>query len=472
MLHRATRYFSLRQLADVLELQASTWLLIRWLHCMGNQQPAGLGGGLVSSAGDRKTYRQLAREAVMQSTDMTRWGTVADSTPAAAAPAAASLPAAIQQSVALALGHALASMASVPQVRTMWCPTAAHACLSVQQHLPCQPCPPTFCFSLDSHPIRCASVVAWLEHLAAQRLPAGLGSQFYRTDGLWQQSLLGRRAQPAAGGLSSAPALELDPDIVTRGTRLAEDDRQRQEKLAAQLWAMLRAGGDRWHYSSGKHTAPYCSGAQSPWYNHVDTLLLNTPGFVQQLADNRMLPHPQVNCRGRACSAAKWARPGALCPWGAQGAGARCRWALRQRSRTPKWRVRRCWRSWGGRWRRASLLHGSAGAGPATKRHAWLQRRVQQVGPCSCAEGRLHARMLLLARCGTTLSLAAGWPVWTACRRRTPACVTASPELYAPLTMDCGRVPPPRRLALRGGSVWRAVQLRVGHAASVCHLGG
>jgi hypothetical protein len=84
---------------------------------------------------------------------------------------------------------------------------------------------------------RVAHVVAWLESLAAQRLAAAPPVGFSAADGLWRETLLLSRA-PGGGG-----AAELDPDAPTRGAAaLRGEDQRNEERLAAQLWQLLRAG--------------------------------------------------------------------------------------------------------------------------------------------------------------------------------------------------------------------------------------
>ncbi|KAF8067307.1 SRL1 [Scenedesmus sp. PABB004] len=90
----------------------------------------------------------------------------------------------------------------------------------------------------DSIMRRCAQVVCWLESLAAQRLQDAPGARFALHEGLWRETLLTTGTGTGAGG-----AAELDPDAPGRGkVKLALGDRQGEERLAAQLWALLRAG--------------------------------------------------------------------------------------------------------------------------------------------------------------------------------------------------------------------------------------
>jgi hypothetical protein len=84
---------------------------------------------------------------------------------------------------------------------------------------------------------RCAHVVAWLESLSAQRLAAQPPLGFSAADGVWRETLLLSRG-PGGG------ARELDPDAPTRGAAaLRGEDQRNEERMAAQLWQLMRAGG-------------------------------------------------------------------------------------------------------------------------------------------------------------------------------------------------------------------------------------
>jgi hypothetical protein len=86
---------------------------------------------------------------------------------------------------------------------------------------------------------RCAHVISWLESLAAQRLAAAPPVGFSAADGVWRETLLLARAPGGGGG-----GAELDPDAPTRGAAaLKGEDQRGEERLAAQLWQLLRAGG-------------------------------------------------------------------------------------------------------------------------------------------------------------------------------------------------------------------------------------
>ena len=92
----------------------------------------------------------------------------------------------------------------------------------------------------DARLERVAHVVAWLESLAAQRLEARPPPGFSAADGVWRETLLLSR------GAGSGGAVELDPDAPTRGAAaLRGEDRRNEERLAAALWALLRAGKPR-----------------------------------------------------------------------------------------------------------------------------------------------------------------------------------------------------------------------------------
>lgn len=83
---------------------------------------------------------------------------------------------------------------------------------------------------------RCAQVVCWLESLAAQRLQEAPPARFAHHEGLWRETLL-------TSSSSSTATLELDPDAPARDkARLAVGDVQGEERLAAHLWQLIRAG--------------------------------------------------------------------------------------------------------------------------------------------------------------------------------------------------------------------------------------
>ncbi|KAI8477109.1 MAG: 107-domain-containing protein [Monoraphidium minutum] len=88
---------------------------------------------------------------------------------------------------------------------------------------------------------RVAQVVAWLESLAAQRLAAAPPLGFSAAEGVWRETLLLSRGGGGGGG--GGGGVELDPDAPTRGVvALRGEDQRNEERLASQLWQLLRAG--------------------------------------------------------------------------------------------------------------------------------------------------------------------------------------------------------------------------------------
>lgn len=116
-------------------------------------------------------------------------------------------------------------------------PSSMHLCSNtVPATIPRNKAPPTTITS-DNHLAchRCAQVVCWLESLAAERLQEAPPARFAHHEGLWRETLLTTSA--AAG------AMELDPDAPSRGkVRLAAGDFKGEERLAAHLWQLIRAG--------------------------------------------------------------------------------------------------------------------------------------------------------------------------------------------------------------------------------------
>jgi hypothetical protein len=87
---------------------------------------------------------------------------------------------------------------------------------------------------------RVAHVVAWLESLAAQRLAARPPLGFSAADGVWRETLL---LSHAGGGGGGGGGGELDPDAPSRGAAaLRGEDQRNEERLAAQLWQLMRSG--------------------------------------------------------------------------------------------------------------------------------------------------------------------------------------------------------------------------------------
>ena len=97
-------------------------------------------------------------------------------------------------------------------------------------------------------------MVSWLEARAAQQLSDAPTSRFAQHEGLWRETLLtsagatnwlaGRSSSSSPADGSATVSLELDPDAPSRDKiRLALGDRQGEERLAAQLWQLIRAGG-------------------------------------------------------------------------------------------------------------------------------------------------------------------------------------------------------------------------------------
>jgi hypothetical protein len=87
----------------------------------------------------------------------------------------------------------------------------------------------------------------WLETLASQKLPAdpvqlAASYRFGSQEGVWKDTLrgLGGHGRPGAD-------VELDPDAVSRDQlKLAVGDMQNEQRLAAWVWRLVRAGEGVW----------------------------------------------------------------------------------------------------------------------------------------------------------------------------------------------------------------------------------
>lgn len=85
--------------------------------------------------------------------------------------------------------------------------------------------------------------MSWLESLAAQQLQGAPQARFAHHEGLWRETLLTTASVGSRGAGRGGEAVELDPDAPSRGkVTLASGDRKGEERLAAQLWQLVRAG--------------------------------------------------------------------------------------------------------------------------------------------------------------------------------------------------------------------------------------
>lgn len=106
------------------------------------------------------------------------------------------------------------------------------------------PCRAVLCLCISC---RFAQVVMWLETLASQKLPAdpvqlAASYRFGSQEGVWKDTLrgLGGHGRPGAD-------VELDSDAVSRDQlKLAVGDMQNEQRLAAWVWRLVRAGEGVW----------------------------------------------------------------------------------------------------------------------------------------------------------------------------------------------------------------------------------
>ncbi|KAL4448847.1 hypothetical protein ABPG77_007564 [Micractinium sp. CCAP 211/92] len=99
----------------------------------------------------------------------------------------------------------------------------------------------------DAELNRCARTVAWLEFLAGEALDSEHQAPLASSDGVWADTRRRLDAAAAARGFAGREAValvtELDPDAPTRQHKaLQADDAKDEERLAARLFRLLRAG--------------------------------------------------------------------------------------------------------------------------------------------------------------------------------------------------------------------------------------
>ena len=84
----------------------------------------------------------------------------------------------------------------------------------------------------------------WLEALASQKLPQdpvqlAASYRFGSQEGVWKDTLRGLGGPGRQGGAD----VEFDPDAVSRDQlRVALGDQQNEQRLAAWVWRLVRAG--------------------------------------------------------------------------------------------------------------------------------------------------------------------------------------------------------------------------------------
>ncbi|PSC76457.1 nuclear pore complex NUP107 isoform B [Micractinium conductrix] len=94
---------------------------------------------------------------------------------------------------------------------------------------------------------RCARTVAWLEYVAGEALDGEHAAPLASSDGVWADTRRRLDAAAAARGFAGRDAValvtELDPDAPSRQHKaLHADDAKDEERLAARLFRLLRAG--------------------------------------------------------------------------------------------------------------------------------------------------------------------------------------------------------------------------------------
>ncbi|KAL4422844.1 hypothetical protein ABPG75_009041 [Micractinium tetrahymenae] len=115
----------------------------------------------------------------------------------------------------------------------------------------------------DAELNRCARTVAWLEYLAGEALDSEHQAPLASSDGVWADTRRRLDAAAAARGFAGREAAalvtELDPDAPTRQHKaLQADDATDEERLAARLFRLLRAG----RMTEARHL---CEAVGQPW---------------------------------------------------------------------------------------------------------------------------------------------------------------------------------------------------------------
>lgn len=200
-------------------------------------------------------------------------------------------------------------------------------------------------------------MVCWLESLAAQRLQNTPPARFAHHEGLWRETLLtsgGSGSKGFSNSSGSTTARELDPDAASRGKlKLAAGDLQGEERLAAHLWQLIRAGKrlqrqlQRQRYQFCRYVVPAHFSRMAPQEGAVEaayssciqcgtaaqaSLLLESVCNCSSLACCCLSVSPclQARCVRRVSCAVRRARPGAACHWQGEGYGALCPWGRQQ----------------------------------------------------------------------------------------------------------------------------------------------
>jgi hypothetical protein len=243
-LHRAATHLHLRRAADDHEAQAATWRLLGHLYCAGDA-PAGLGGARAPGCGGRRTLRQLLREVVNGDPGLAR---LAHVVAWLEAQAAARLDAASAGGVGggIGLGDGANGGGNGNEFAPgegVWRETALGSRPARAGAGTAAALPPGAAAAATAAIEAAAGEIGGGAAAAAAAAAAGTSSSPSAAAATTTTANAALALPPTTASTLPLPAPELDPDGPTRGASvLAPGDEAAEERLAALLWRLVRAG--------------------------------------------------------------------------------------------------------------------------------------------------------------------------------------------------------------------------------------